>query len=188
MVLPKINSAVVAKSNGEKDWKHLKIISNGGKKTGQYKNYLNVLNTESNETDCVDWSKVTEWRNVEEEILMSEELNKEDVLAAKFEEMDKWVDFETYTEVLNQGQKAISTRWICTKKGNLVKARLVARGYEDDGNTEKTDSPTIVKANLRVLFTIATSKKWRINFFIDVQSAFLQGRGINQGNIPSSSS
>ena len=42
-----------------------------------------------------------EWRNVDEEILMSEELNKEDILAAKFEEMDKWNTFETYDEVEN---------------------------------------------------------------------------------------
>ena len=115
-----MNSTVVAKSTGEHDWKQLKIISNGGKKTGKYKNYLNVLNTEINETDCVDWGNVAEWRNVEEEILMSEELNKEDVLKAKFEEMYKWKSFETYSEVSNQGQKAITTRWICSKKGHIV--------------------------------------------------------------------
>ena len=174
-----MNSTVVAKEKGDANWKQLKIISNGGKKTGKYKNYLNVLNTGNNETDCVDWNNVAEWRNVEEEILMSEEMNKEDVLKAKFEEMDKWRSFETYKEVSNQGQKAISSRWICTKKGDAIKARLVARGYEDDCSSEKTDSPTIVKANLRVLFSVAASKKWRINF-LDVQSAFLQGEELTR--------
>ena len=106
-------------------------------------------------------------------------MNKEDVLAAKFDEINKWKSFGVFEEVVNGGQKAISTRWVCTKKENNIKARLCARGYEDDCKSEKTDSPTIDKANLRVLFTIAASKRWRINF-LDVQSAFLQGEELSR--------
>ena len=93
--------------------------------------------------------------------------------------MEKWKAFDVYQEVENKGQKAISTRWVCTKKGDAVKARLVARGYEDTCSTEKTDSPTCEKSNLRVLFTIASSKKWGINF-LDVQSAFFQGEKLTR--------
>ena len=177
--LPKLNSTVMVRSNGENEWKRLRIISNGGKKTGKYKNHLNVLDVEKDETECVDWIKMSDWKNIEEEILIAEEPNKEDVLAAKFDEIDKWKSFDVYEEVTNDGQKAISTRWVCTKKENNIKARLVARGYEDDCSSDKTDSPTVDKGNLRVLFTIAASKEWRINF-LDVQSAFLQGEELSR--------
>ena len=140
---------------------------------------MNVLDTESNKTDCVNWDTISEWKQIDEEILINEQYCKEDVLPAKFEEMEKWKAFDVYQEVENKGQKVISTRWFCTKKGDAVKARLVARGYEDTCSTEKTDSPTCEKSNLRILFTIASSKKWGINF-LDVQSAFLQGEKLTR--------
>ena len=59
------------------------------------------------------------------------------------------------------------------KDGN-AKARLVARGYEDN-NSDRTDSPTCSKMNLRLIVAIAASKNWQINS-LDVQSAFLQGQ------------
>ena len=109
----------------------------------------------------MDWDSISDWKELpEEDILIAEEIYKEDVLIAKFEEMEKWKTFDVYHEVENHGQKAISTRWVCTKKGDQIKARLVARGYEDYCLTEKTDSPTCEKSNLRLLLTVAASKKW----------------------------
>ena len=178
--LPKVKSTVLAKPNSEDGaWKRFQIISRGGKATGKYANYLNVLDTENDTTDCIDWGTISEWKQINEEILITEQYNKEDILAAKFEEMDKWREFDVYQEVENKGQKAISTRWVCTKKDDKTKARLVARGYEDNSSTEGTDSPTCDKSNLRVLFTVASSKKWRISF-LDIQSAFLQGEKLTR--------
>ena len=179
LTLPKVNSTVIAKSDDDNEWKRLKIISNAGKKTGKYRNYLNVLDEDKNETKCVDWDKMADWKEVEEEILIAEEFNKEDILIAKFKEIDKWRSFDAFEEVIDEGQKTISTRWVCTKKENDVKARLCARGYEDDCSFEQTDSPTVEKGNLRVLFTIAASMNWGINF-LDIQSAFLQGEELSR--------
>lgn len=47
--------------------------------------------------------------------------------------------FEAYQKVRNDGQKAISTHWVITKKEDTVKARLCTRGYEDNF-IEKNDS------------------------------------------------
>ena len=59
-------------------------------------------------------------------------------------------------------------------KDGQVKARLVARGFEDDYINIRTDSPTCSKMNLRLTVAIASSKGWEINS-LDIQSAFLQG-------------
>ena len=74
--LPKVKSTVLAKPVGESEWKQLKIISCGGKATGKYAKYMNVLDTESNKTDCVNWDTISEWKQIDEEILMSNTVKK----------------------------------------------------------------------------------------------------------------
>lgn len=58
--------------------------------------------------------------------------DKDSVKLAKKNELDKLKDFDTYEEVENSGQKKLSTRWVITTKEGRVKARLVARGFEED--------------------------------------------------------
>ena len=178
-VLPKVKSTVLARPSGGNEWRRLQVISRGGKATGKYVKYLNVLDTDTNKPECVNWDTISEWKPVEEEVLVSELCNIDEVLAAKFVELEKWKEFDVYNVVQNEGQAAISTRWVCTKKDDVVKARLVARGYEDNDATEKNDSPTCEKSNMRILFTIASWKKWDINF-LDIKSAFLQGEELTR--------
>ena len=100
---------------------------------------------------------------------------------AKLEELKKWQEFKTYIEVPDTGQERISCRWVCTEKvkaGNLItKARLVARGFEEDKSQLRTDSPTCSKDSLRMLLTILSAYKWQLKS-IDIKSAFLQGSNI----------
>ena len=74
--------------------------------------------------------------------------------------------------------KGKSTRWVCTRKikgGKVVhKARLVARGFEENSKLLQTDSPTCSKESLRLLLSIISSHSWRLHS-LDVKSAFLQG-------------
>ena len=60
----------------------------------------------------------------------------------------------------NEGQAYISTRWVLTSKiidGKIcTKARLVARGFEENQNI-RSDSPTCMRENIRILFTIDAS-------------------------------
>ena len=57
---------------------------------------------------------------------------------AKQQELQKWINMDTYVEVCDVGQPRISTRWVCTEKVKgrdiVLKARLVARGFEENTN------------------------------------------------------
>ena len=125
---------------------------------------------------CVDFENI-QWQPVEEEVLYSSSNNPQ-VLAAKQKELEKWTEYNVYEEVDNEGQETVSTRWVITEKSdkdtNTVKARLVARGFEEITTEIRTDSPTICKENLRLVSTIAVSNSWKIHS-MDIKAAFLQG-------------
>ena len=53
----------------------------------------------------------------------------------------------------------------------VVKARLVARGFEEDSSNLCTDSPTCSRLSMRLVFL---SNKWEIKS-LDIKAAFLQG-------------
>ena len=88
-----------------------------------------------------------------------------------------------YEEVSYAGQPLISTGWVCTEKmkgGKLVcKARLVARGFEEDSSSLKIESPTCSKDSFRIMLTVVCSMKWKIHS-IDIKSAFLQGMPLSR--------
>ena len=82
-----------------------------------------------------------------------------------------------YDEVDVEKQSSISIRWVLTEKiikgKRQVKARLVARGFEDASrNDVRKDSPTCGRENLRLLFALTSSCNWRINT-MNIKSAFL---------------
>ena len=86
--------------------------------------------------------------------------------ASKEAELLKWKQMNVYTEVNNTGQKAISTRWVCSerlKAGKLeLKARLCARGCEDVEDVP-TDSPTCERDNVRLMLSITVSHGWPVH-------------------------
>ena len=117
-----------------------------------------------------------------EEILFSSEAKRFD--EAKLEELQKWIEMDTYEEVDDTGQEPrISCRWVLTEKekaGQIIKkARLVARGFEEQNPQLSTDSPTCAKESLRLLLLILASYYWRLHS-LDVKSAYLQGMPINR--------
>ena len=61
-----------------------------------------------------------------------------------------------------------------------VRARLVARGYEEEEEVP-SDSPTVDHVNIRILLAIAATNKWSV-MSSDVKSAFVQGRQL-QGTV-----
>ena len=106
-------------------------------------------------------------------MLPKERRNTPECDAAKQEELEKLKSFDTYKEVDDNGQDKITTTWVLTLKGHDVKARLTARGFQEQDEYPK-ESPTLQKYSLRTLLTIATAKGWPIET-VDVKSAFLQG-------------
>ena len=71
-------------------------------------------------------------------------------------------------------------RWVVTvKPDGTVKCRLVGRGYEENTESIRTDSPTCSRDTLRVLMSLVVSIGWIIQH-IDVESAFLQGKRLDR--------
>ena len=106
----------------------------------------------------------------------------DDVLLAKQVELKKWTDNNVYAQVEDQGQYRISTTWVVNVKQaegqRVTKARLVARGYEEQLNMRK-DSPTCMTSSTRVATSIISAKDWALNS-MDVYAAFLQGQDIER--------
>ena len=80
---------------------------------------------------------VEEWIPIDSEVVL--------ITGSKLYDLD-------VEQVENQGQSAISTRWVCTEKetenGKVIKASLVARGFEEDSSCIQKDSPTCNKESL----------------------------------------
>lgn len=106
-----------------------------------------------------------------------------DYANAKVEELNRWKEESVYDEVKDEGQFKISTRWVITSKyidnKIITKARLVARGYEEDGSNIRSDSPTCMRENIRIALSVVASKGWTLNS-IDIKSAFLQGKRVSR--------
>ena len=62
---------------------------------------------------------------------------------------------------------------------NVMKARVVARGFEEDTSEIRTDSPTVSKECIRLVSAISVAHHWSIHS-LDVTAAFLQGFAINR--------
>ena len=122
-------------------------------------------------------------KNLEEEVFHGKANDRDKFENAKKEEIEKWNHMGVFEEVDDLGQETISTRWVCTEKikGDTVvlKARLVARGFEEDTTQIKTDSPTCSKDSLRIALAIAASKGWNVKT-LDIKSAYLQGHEIER--------
>lgn len=102
---------------------------------------------------------------------------------AKDKELKNFEDYKVFEEFLEKNCKdnvpIVSSRWIInTKHNGLVKARLVARGFED-GQSFQSDAPTIDKTSQRLFLTVAAMKGWVIQS-LDVRAAFLQSHNMER--------
>lgn len=104
--------------------------------------------------------------------------NNDQCKLAKDVELAKLREFDVYKEVPFNNQECISTRWLLWYKGEEVRARLVARGYEETANVQR-DSPTVGRVAVRLFLTISANKRWKVKT-TDIKSAFLQGQAIDR--------
>ena len=165
--------------NQEDNWVEAIVNGRGGKSTGKYANWYNVTNTANTQSECLDFGKIDHevLQDFHEEINLvnvpKEKKNSPECLEAKQRELDKLKEFNVYQEVEELNQEIISTTWVLSMKGDEVRARLVARGFEEEGEIDKT-SPTMHKSSLRTILTVAAYKSWCLET-TDIKSAFLQG-------------
>ena len=106
--------------------------------------------------------------DIEETPTSKEELPDEEMICgnvtfddAKDAELANWRNHDVYEEILDEGQKCISTRWVSSLKeddsGITQKARLVSRGFEEDILLQ-SDSPTCGNESLRIVLAIIAQK------------------------------
>ena len=163
------------------------ILSKQPKRGGSNSDWLNVHVDGQDKPSSVNWKHVLQWKMLpapEKVVLLtaSDELTQE-VLDAKAKELKNLVDNDVYEAVPDRGQRRVSTKWVMTEKFKenirLVKARLVARGFEENLKNTRTDSPTCSRQALRLCFVTAATMGWEIHS-LDVTSAFLQGNIIER--------
>ena len=186
-VKPSRNSYVTYKLWDDDDWNQAKVLSRQPKQTGQYRDWLNVHVDGHDEPICVNWDNVDEWCELpfpEQALLLTkdQEMSQEvvDAKEAELHNMEKNYVFEKVPYV---GQNTVSSRWILTGKfkdsERKVKARLVARGFEEDSTHLKKDSPTCTRECLRLVFVVAAINSWELQS-LDISAAFLQGNPIQR--------
>jgi hypothetical protein len=84
---------------------------------------------------------------------------------------------------VGRGSNLVTTRWVFTIKTKedwtkRYKARLVARGFEDDERDRVTrDSPTAANSSQRLVLQVLAERQW-IPTSWDFETAFLQGKPI----------
>ena len=161
-----------------------RVLSRAGKAGGLYGHCFNIEKEPDNEVTWIDLSRcVDKWREIPDEEVNLISNNKPEVLQAKHAEIEQWKTNNVFEEVEDEGQKTISVRWIVTEKvkgdSTYVKARLVARGFEEEWQDDPKESPTCNKDSLRLAMILMTSFRWRCNS-LDVKAAFLQGETIKR--------
>lgn len=164
---------------------NVKILSRAGKATGKYKACYNYRNEHNGQESWMDFEKdVIDIREMleDEEIMIT--VSDEKTMEAKRKEIENWQENEVFEEVEWEGQPTISVRWVVTEKhskeGKIIKARLVARGFEEELEENiVTESPTCSKEVLRLALAIMLMKEWTCHT-IDIKAAFLQGQRINR--------
>ena len=119
----------------EDSWQEAIVINRAGKVTGRNKFWMNIKRVPQEEMKSLNFEELHEWRIKNESVLMSRS-ERHDVLEAKQKELKNWIDHDVYEEVEDKGQNCISVTWVITEKTSdgkqIVKARLVARGYEEE--------------------------------------------------------
>ena len=191
--VPKKGDLLFYKIEDDDEWKEGVVLSRAGKQSGYAGNkyWVNVQpSSAGEEASCINLQEVAGWRNMTEE--GAEEVNlvliprqrhaEKECIDAKQKELALFEDFNVYDLVKDEGQDSISCKWVLSEKSidgqRSVKARLVARGFEDTQDV-KSDSATCSQEAFRIFLAVAVSMSWTVES-TDIKSAFLRGKSLNR--------
>ena len=172
-----------------------RIDSRAGKANGKYPHWWNTTEYDGTQK-AVDFSEMENIQvndpkessseeedeiNVINQILFNNA--KDDIKKARLAELEQWKARNVYTEEELADQDWLSLRWVDSPKmidgKPSVKSRLCVRGFEEEDQNFRTDSPTCSREGLRLALTLIASKGWKLNS-LDVKTAFLQGKPIER--------
>ena len=192
------------KLENETGWTHAEVARRQPKQTGGYKHWVNVRNNGAEKGVCINWEHVTDWSEVstddadvevetdeasttEEEVeevevvevlLSNVDESLTEVIEAKKKELNNLERNKVFQVVPYDNQNMVSSKWVLTEKvkeGNkFIKARLVARGFQEDSSDLIKDSPTCSRESQRLVYLTSVIQSWQLQT-IDITSAFLQG-------------
>ena len=109
---------------------------------------------------------------------------RSEVVDAKFKEVQNLKDYNTFEEVLDEGQDRVGSRWVVTKKEKhdgqktQFKARLVAKGFHEKLKPQ-ADSPTAMRESFKLFCSIASNENFSIQS-MDIRAAFLQSKELDR--------
>ena len=186
-IVPKPKMHIEYKCNETDRWQEAIVINRGGKANGKHHMWMNIQDMPQDTQKSVSFEEV-DWREKVETVLMSEN-DFRGIIEAKHKEIANLIEHKVFVEHDDVGQEYIDTQWIITEKTvdkqPVIKARLVAKGFQEcleRDPTIRTDSPTGVKENHRLLLAISATNQWELKS-IDIKSAYLQGNKIEQRSI-----
>ena len=165
-----------------------RVLSTQPKKKGKWKSWLNVQVVGETVASSVCWDDVLWWRvldNDSNQILVLSEVEeyRQDIVDAKHKELLNLEGNNVFEVIEDVGQKAISSRWVIEEKmkddKKIVKARLVARGFEEVLVDKRVDSPTCSREALRLILVTSSTMDWEVHS-LDISSAFLQGNQLER--------
>ena len=142
----------------------------------KYSTFYNIEDCVSHEQQCIDFKNLNSWETQDEQILVTSNINNDDINNVKQLELSLWKKFNVYDEVPDENQTTLSTRWIITNKDKL-KACLVVQGFEEKINNP-SDSPATSKDTLHIFFALCSSFSWNVES-VHIKSTFLQGDKID---------
>ena len=124
--LPKGKSYIKYNLRGK--WYRARVLSSQPKRTGQNKDWVNLLVDGNRETTSVNWKEVSKWSELnspEFPIYLCEvDMYSQEVIDAKAKEIDNLKDNDVFEEVLDIGQSTISSRWVLSER---IKRKLSKR-------------------------------------------------------------
>ena len=187
----KAGDVVRFKADDSNDWNRGMIMQRTGKIGGANQNTFNVdrdqegqLNINCDKLQVEKLQQTTEeavnsqLEEADDTVLLTKLADSPELKAAKQFELNRFNKFDVFSEEKDTGQPTVSSRWVVGEKDGAVKARLVARGYEEL-ESDVSDAPTSTKSSKSIFFVLAASFKWKIES-IDVTAAFLQADPTNR--------
>ena len=155
---PRPNMYIKFRLIGQNEWTKARVLSKQPKRTGKNKDWFNILQEGDEKPSSVDWKQVSYWEKVvcPERVLLvidQEQMSQEIVDAKEKKLKNMIIENDVFERVPFYGQATVSCKWVFVNEKKVVKARLVARGFEEDSSDLRTDSPTCSKQSMHLVLT-----------------------------------
>ena len=111
----------------EREWCKVKILSYQPKKSSVHKDWVNVQVLSEKEPKSLYWNDVESWISLDGYdalvLLSSKQEMSQEVIYAKFKELDNLKKNDVFEEVEFKGQQTVSSRLIVTEKDDEGKKK-----------------------------------------------------------------